>query len=538
VSRTPGSPLRPPRTALGWLLAALSLAPSAARAQGDSARVLRAIEIHRQEVFDSAEARRNWLARAANNVHVRTRLHTIERELLIRAGEPYDTLLAFETVQNLRGLGIFRQVRLDTVQTDSGLVVRITARDAWTTRADARFRSTGQQADWQVSFFEDNLLGAGTRIGARYRKTPDRTLTTIQLAQRRLIADRIGVDLRYETRSDGERQRVIVSQPFFSVKSRFGFELQAERLDERVLRFREGQPEPADTLWRRYRLGRMDVSAAVRATSGGYFRVGLTALVRRDDYADLEAGPFGDDVIGTGGPFAEWRRADFRTTRRFLGLGRDEETLDLSTTVRTGLLLAPEAFGYREGGLGGFVLFHQGVRTPGGFTMFDITANGLFTAAGLDTGSVFVAGTVAVQPSETHLMVLHTQAGWIQGPRPGSEYDFGLAQGPRAFKAHAFTGDRALLATVEYRVVIPREVLGIANLGVAAFADHGGAWFGGSPARFGSSFGVGLRFGVSRSASLNPNRFDIAYRPGNDADPSGVVISIGRGLPFSTNPRP
>jgi hypothetical protein len=201
------------------VLVALGVVTGRVEAQADSAPVLRRIEIHRQEVFDSAEARRNWLARAANAVHVQTKRHTIERELLFRTGQPWDTLLAFETIQNLRSTGIFRQVRLDTVRTDSGFVARVTARDAWTTRADARFRSTGDQADWQVSFFEDNLFGKGTRIGARYRKTPDRSYTTFQLAQRRLIANLIGVDLRYETRSDGERQRVIVNQPFFSTRS-------------------------------------------------------------------------------------------------------------------------------------------------------------------------------------------------------------------------------------------------------------------------------------------------------------------------------
>jgi hypothetical protein len=73
---------------------------------------------------------------------------------------------------------------------------------------------------------------------------------------------------------------------------------------------------------------------------------------------------------------------------------------------------------------------------------------------------------------------------------------------------------------------------------VAAFADHGGAWFAGSPTRFGTSIGVGLRFGVTRSAGVSANRFDIAYRVKNDVQPAGVIISIGRGVTFTTSPRP
>ncbi len=535
-----------PLSILAWLLTAAMAVPAALTAQSVSpgaagaappSAIIQRIELNREAVFDSTEARRHWLARLANSLHVLTRRSTIEHEILLRPGTRYDTVLAVETAQNLRNMGIFSRVRVDSVRTADGLVARVDTRDAWSTSVDVRYRGSGEQADYQITLDDENLLGTGTRIGARYRKTPDRSWRTVMLSRRRLIARRIGADVRFDFRSDGERQQVGITQPLYSVRSRFGFEFRAERSDERVFQFRGGGEEAADTLWREYRIGRADVTAALRSGSGGYLRLGLTALVRRDDYAHAQSGPFRQDVVATGGPFLEWRRADFFSAPRFIGLGRDEEVVDLGSSARVGVLAAPALFGYERDGIGGFALLHHGVRTPRGFAMLDATANGLFTKAGLDSGSVFVAGTMALRPFREHLLLVHAHAGWIEGQRPGTEYDYGLFQGPRAYRTHAFTGDRAVFTTAEYRVVLPRAVLGLANVGVAAFGDYGGAWFAGSPSRYGSSAGVGLRWGLSRFSGLSPSRLDLAYRGATDVLPGGWVISVGRGLTISTNPR-
>ena len=81
----------------------------------------------------------------ANRLHVRTRPEVIERELLFKAGRPYDSVLVAESARNLRGMGIFRDVRIDSIPTDTGVVMRVTTRDGWTTKAGLRF-STGSHA--------------------------------------------------------------------------------------------------------------------------------------------------------------------------------------------------------------------------------------------------------------------------------------------------------------------------------------------------------------------------------------------------------
>jgi hemolysin activation/secretion protein len=129
--------------------------------------------------------------------------------------------------------------------------------------------------------------------------------------------------------------------------------------------------------------------------------------------------------------------------------------------------------------------------------------------------------------------VLHAESGWIENPLPGAEFDLGLGTGPRAFRSHAFTGDRSVFATAEYRVTVTEDFLGLVGLGVAGFVDHGGAWYAGSRRRLGWDAGVGLRLGASRASDTEALRFDLARRFANDAEAAGWVVTVGKGFAFS-----
>ena len=164
--------------------------------------IIRYIVVARSDVFDSTEVK-SWLPRLVNGLHITTAEYVIRRELLLKVGEPYDSLSAAETLRNLRTLGIFRKVVLDTITTDSGMVLRVGSRDGWTTQLDIRFRSAGNQTDWQVALNERNLLGTATRFSTKYRHTPDRNQLSFQFLQPRLVARTVSLGLRYENRSDG-----------------------------------------------------------------------------------------------------------------------------------------------------------------------------------------------------------------------------------------------------------------------------------------------------------------------------------------------
>jgi len=498
--------------------------------------IIRFIEVHRSDIFAEDEAK-GWLTRLVNGLHVTTIPGVVSREILFQPGDAYDSLTAAETLRNLRTTGLFRKVQLDTVSTDSGFVLKVLTQDGWSTQLDARFRSAGNQTDWMAGLVERNLIGTGTRFATRYRHTPDRSLINFQFLQPRLIARRVSLGLRYEDRSDGARGQVAIERPFFSLSDRNGVTTLLDIRNERVLRFRDGVGDPADSLRRRFVLGRVEAGHALYASSKGYLRVGVTGQVRRDDFVPWPTRTTSRSVTAAFGPFLEWRRANFAVTSGFARVGQDED-VDLSTFARVQLFAAPEQLGYRRDGLGGLAQIRLGRQLArGGFAWLDGRLNGVVTSAGLDSGSAVLGGTVVVKPHRGHLAIGHADIGWIKNPVQGTEFDLGFAVGPRGFPIHAFTGDRSYFATAEYRYMFGEDVFKALDLGVAGFVDHGGAWWHTDSRRTGTNVGLGLRLGASRAADANPTRLDLAYRFKNDHEKAGWVFVLASGLVFSTNPR-
>jgi hypothetical protein len=493
--------------------------------------MIRGIQLERRDIFDPHET--SWLARVANALHFETRAPTVRRELLFRVGEVYDSARVAESERNLRALGVFRKVQIDSVHTDSGVVMKVLTKDGWSTRADWRFRSAGGEVEFTIGMVEDNLLGTASSASVRYRKTPDRSSVALGFRRPRLFAGQVGLALGYENRSDGQLNYVALEQPFYSLNSSYGFRVEVEDRDERVLRFFDGSADARDTLARRYTLARGSAAWAMRRSSDGFIRLGLTAQVRRDDF--LPEGSelaFTRSVTGSFGPYLVWNRARFLVTEGVAGFSREED-VDLGATVRIGANFAPRAFGYERNGIAPLVSARVGAKIPGGFGYLEGLAGGMYTSAGLDSGVVQLAATGVAKPTRGHVAILHAEAGWIKNPLPGSEFDLGLGSGPRAFRSHAFTGDRTVFATAEYRVTVAEDLFGLMGLGIAGFVDHGGAWYQDTPRRLGWDAGIGLRLGASRASDTEALRFDLARRFGNDAQDGGWVVTVGKGFVFS-----
>lgn len=496
--------------------------------------IIQAVQLRREDLFDSLETI-HWYARWANSVHVVTRPWVIRRELLFKPGQPWDSALVAESARNLRRLGHFRSVEIDSIATDSGLLVRTTTRDGWTTRISAGIRTTGNQVGWSFSLYDSNTLGTGIAGLIGYRQIPDRNILQLGVAAPRLLFNRIGVRGQYQALSDGQDASASLGEPFLSQASRFSFRVGWRYFQGRILQFFDGNPVPVDSVQRRFDVVTGDLAHAVATDRHGYFRIGIAGDVQRDGYRPGPPGPpIPQSTSGTVGPYFEVSRARFEIFRGFESFDRAED-IDLSPSARFAVFAAPTTFGYPVGGVGP-ALFLEGGRTllnRHGFITGHLVAGGLMTDAGLDSGTAILT-TMAAARYGRHLGVLYASGGLERGAAPGAEFDLGFSYGPRAFPAHSFTGDRYYFLTAEYRLMITPDLFRLLGIGVAAFGDAGGAWYLGTPSRSGGDVGLGLRMGMTRQAELSLLRVDLAYRLAQPGNPGGWVLAIGKGFVFQS----
>ena len=82
-------------------------------------------------VFGQAEAKANAAFRIANAIRVKTRPGVVRRELLFEVGDPVDLATMAETERNLRSLGVFRDVLIDTLRVEGKLAVGVRTADGW-----------------------------------------------------------------------------------------------------------------------------------------------------------------------------------------------------------------------------------------------------------------------------------------------------------------------------------------------------------------------------------------------------------------------
>ena len=517
------------------LLAAFAPTGRAQDSVSGSGSVIDTIIVVTQNVFGAEEAKTNGLFRIANAIRFKTHAGVVRRELLFRVGEVYDSAKVAETERNLRSLGVFRDVEIDSLRLSGRMAVRVRTADGWSTQLTLNGRTTGGTFTWAAGLAELNFLGTATFVSGSYRKDPDRNALTIGTRINRLFGSRMTASGFLENLSDGTRGVWLVGHPFRSFSDKRAFEIAGERADQRVLQFVVRDVLDQDTVryQRRAFFNRAVGMIAPIAESSRYLRVGAAVQVKREEYLlQSDAGlVIPDTITAAVSAFASYRRANFKVVTHFNGFAQEED-LDLSTTIRVAAWLAPSAFGYQRTGIGPGISASTGVSIPSGFLRLTAHANGLFTSAALDSGRVATTLTIGSQVIPRQATFLHVEAGVMKRPAPGREFDLGHGVGPRSFGPHAFTGDRNVWGTIEHRVFLVDAFLGLLGLGFAAFVDYGGAWFDGQEPQLGGNVGFGIRTGATRATGVNIGRFDIGYRFGDGWIGERWVISTGRGFAF------
>jgi hypothetical protein len=503
-----------------------------------SAQTIDTIVVINHNVFDLQQdgAAPGFLARLANSLHVRTRAAVIRRALLVNPGDRYDSARVAESERALRALNVFSRVRVDTVRVGGRLALRVETTDGWSTKPQLGYSSQGGDATWLAGLVEDNLLGTATSFVTVYNKTPDRESVDLQYLNPHFVARRGRLGAQYTDKSDGRRGLWAVGVPFYETSARHAVVLDGEAASERVLVFRDGVPDttrgPNGALHRRALRLSVTAGVAVRATSRSYLRLWLGGQWRREDFDTVP--PVARSTFRTVGTGVDIGHARFQVLERFNSFARRED-VNLSQQLHLGLWAAPRAWGYpsARAGVGPEVGGQASVLWNRGFAVVRGWANGVYGAAGLDSGRVSGSATLASQNVPRHTLIVHVEGAGLRRVNPNAEFDLWLAQkGPRVFGIHQFTGTRMVWLALEDRILLVDEAWGLVGFGVAPFFDYGGAWYAIEPARLGGDVGLSLRIGPTRAARGDVAELAIGYRFGDGFKGSRWGFSIRKGLAF------
>jgi len=482
-------------------------------------RTIDTIIVENRNVFDKQDAAPDWVANLANGLHIRTRQWVIRRRLLLSRGDRFDALRMEESERSLRTLGVFRQVRVDTVtQADGRLALRAVTADGWSTQPQASFTSVGGDQTWGIGLVERNFLGTATELALVYGKNPDRTRVDFEFLNPHFVGRRTLLNLRYGDLSDGNRGEWRFGIPFHETSARHSLVTYGEFARERVLRFRDDTLQDST----RHHLFRVGVSGgiAIRATTRQYARLFGAWEWRREDFAasDTAGPPLPYSVFTTVRAGAELGVVRFRILEHFNSYARRED-VDLSATLRVGIVMQ-SGVGYEFSGQTS-ALWNRG------FALLRAEANGL------DTTRTRVQLTVVSQNVRRHTFIAHAEGGIVSNPKPGGEFDPWVEQrGPRLFGVHDFTGTRTTWFVLEDRILVVDDMLGLFAMGVAPFLEYGGAWYGDEPARQGGDAGLSLRFGPTRAVRGEAAELAFGYRFGDGVQGKRWAVTLRKGFSF------
>jgi hypothetical protein len=498
----------------GRRLLAAALAASACAPAALPAQTIDTVVVVNHNIFGPEGDAPGLLARVADALHVRTRAWVIRRTLFFDQGDRYDSAEVVESGRALRGLGVFRDVALDTTRVGGRFGVRVTTADGWSTRPQVNFSSSAGSVSYTLGVVEKNLLGTANAVMALYDKTPDRSQWELLLHSPGLVARRASLQAGYLDLSDGRAGFWAYGVPFYETSAPAALVTSGEAGTTRVLTFRDGVL--ADSLRRRVLRVALSGGVALRASDEAYTRLTMFAQLRREAFGAFGAPPGGDSLTFAAGIGLALGRSRYRVAESLDQYDRPED-VDVSRRLSLGLWVAPRAFGYAAGraGVGPEVQAQWGAGWRSGFAWLRLAADGMLTAQGLDSGRVEAAMTVATQRLRRQTLVFHAEAGGASAVAPGTEFDLWLSEdGPRAFGAHAFTGTRRWWVVGEDRVLLADDFLGLVGVGIAPFAEWGGAWYAGERPRAGGDAGLALRLGATRSTRGEVTEIALASRFG------------------------
>lgn len=512
------------------------------------ARVIRHIEIVRNEVFDAGDLPFS-LHKTANWIHAVTVESVIRRDLLFREGEELDTALVAETARLVRSRRYINDVAITVTEVgpDSADIL-VETRDLWSLEISAN--ASGGGGAYAVSFeiAESNFRGRAQEIALAYSITDRRSAGHVSLTEPAMFGSHIRGWFAFTGHGEGHRVSTGLHKPIWATTIPWQWGLAFGDSKDNFLFWKQGQsafqyPLEATSVngelargWgRRTRMfvgGRMSWS---RQDWGEIFvydsippaTVAESCLFQIPDqvrvvpsisvrlvHQNFHVGRF-LDRYGRIEDFPTTMAVGFRVGHVSKALGSSVDRLQLGGDVQGGL-----GWGMLRTNLDLRVAWESDYEASEGATQVSARAR------------------LYLSPVARHTLAFNaTRDGWYRANYFGQMF-LGALSGVRGLPARWDDGTQRWTANAEYRYFSPLSVLTI-GLGGVLFADAGRVWNPEKPEECDQplrhrsdavvTYGFGLRLGFPRIANERVFRWDFARGP------EGWITTFGIGMYFDFN---
>jgi len=199
--------------------------------------VIGKITIVNKNIFDLSNPLENKsLYRLANKLHIVTKPHVVETQLLFSEGDLYSVRLSDESERILRQNSYLNEAEIKPVHLENGVVdVEVETIDVWTLTPDLSLGRSGGENRIGIGIEEQNLLGRGIELGIKYKKTVDRKTLSFSYADRNFLNDRYFLGANYSKSDDGFFEMFRFGKPFYALdRKRAGdvFYSRGEQIDQ------------------------------------------------------------------------------------------------------------------------------------------------------------------------------------------------------------------------------------------------------------------------------------------------------------------
>ncbi|MBM3214833.1 hypothetical protein FJZ36_07965 [Candidatus Poribacteria bacterium] len=512
----------------------------------------------------------------------KTREDVIRRQLMLQQGMIYHAEDAVESERILRSRSYLGDVHIaaSADPNTNAVTIEVWVDDLWSfvprfRVVDANDSSLSDLLDGDIGFqatvADSNVFGSGQAWVAGYRwdttgVVSDGSVTSggrgrisLAMVDPNAFQSRWQMEARYAqlTRTDRESWELRLSHPFYSLRTRWGFDFRA--VESAVFdRVREGEVLVRE--WERHFKAQYAEATRSVGAPQNQLRLSFWAYHRDTDHvlrfsavptvkgSTVWASARGEDRLRfspssvplhseyLAGIDATWRRVEYVQERNVNRLGRIEDigigtavTASLGGGARVAANIRDElrpalrgAFAYRQ---------PSGLLWDGDASVSSsyVVAGDFGTPTGHENTIVRAQSRVFLRRQASHAVVARLEA--TLGSRTTDDFSLVLddLRGVRGYGRDTFGGTRRAVANLEARRTL------LTWLGVlvqtVAFYDHGYIWSRGlrldDPKR---SAGVGVRFAFLRFAESPIVRVDGVYR--FDASDEGWAWSIGTGQQF------